>query len=108
MMGMVKPNQSFSSRLTEPLRPKISCRATAPTKGGMISGSTPSVWISSAPRNSKRTVRYASGTAIRLAKNTLASETMRLLKNDSRKTVCAKKLPKWPNVSPPASLMKAV
>ena len=57
MIGTVKPNQSFSSRLTEPLRPKISCSATAPTKGGMISGSTPSVWISNAPRNSKRTVR---------------------------------------------------
>ncbi len=57
MMGTVKPNQSSSSRLTEPLRPKISCSATAPTKGGMISGSTPSVCISSAPRNSKRTVR---------------------------------------------------
>ena len=57
MIGTVKPNQSFSSRLTEPLRPKMSCMATAPTKGGMISGSTPSVWINSAPRNSKRTVR---------------------------------------------------
>ncbi len=57
MKGSVKPNQSCSSRLTLPERPKISCMATAPTKGGMISGSTPSVWISSAPRNSKRTVR---------------------------------------------------
>ena len=57
MMGIVKPSQSSSSRFTEPLRPKISCSATAPTKGGMISGSTPRVWISTAPRNSKRTVR---------------------------------------------------
>lgn len=57
MMGMVKPKYSLSNRLREPLRPKISCSATAPTKGGMISGSTPSVWISKAPRNSKRTVR---------------------------------------------------
>ena len=37
---------SSSSRLTEPLRPNSSCIATAPTNGGMISGSTPSVWIS--------------------------------------------------------------
>ena len=57
MSGTVKPSQSSSSRFTEPLRPKMSCSATAPTKGGMMSGSTPSVWISSAPRNSKRTVR---------------------------------------------------
>ena len=56
MIGSDTPKWSSSSRLTEPLRPKISCIATAPTNGGMISGSTPSVWISSAPRNSKRTV----------------------------------------------------
>ncbi|MNV76477.1 hypothetical protein D3C71_1698330 [compost metagenome] len=57
MMGSVKPRCSSSSRFTVPERPKISCMATAPTKGGMISGSTPSVWISRAPRNSKRTVK---------------------------------------------------
>ena len=57
MNGIVKPNQSFSSRLTEPLRPKMSCIATAPTNGGMMSGRMPSVWMSSAPRNSKRTVK---------------------------------------------------
>ena len=57
MNGMLKPNQSSSSRLTEPLRPNSSCIATAPTNGGMISGSTPSVWISSAPRNRKRVVK---------------------------------------------------
>ena len=43
MIGTVKPNQSSSNRLTEPLRPKINCSATAPTNGGMISGSTPRV-----------------------------------------------------------------
>ena len=57
MNGMLRPAWSSSSRLTEPERPKISVIATAPTNGGMISGSTPSVWISNAPRNSKRTVR---------------------------------------------------
>ena len=57
MNGMLSPAWSSSSRLTAPERPKMSVIATAPTKGGMISGSTPSVWISSAPRNSKRTVR---------------------------------------------------
>ncbi|CFO04445.1 Uncharacterised protein [Bordetella pertussis] len=57
MKGRVMPSQSSSSRLTLPERPKISCMATAPTNGGMISGSTPRVWISSAPRNSKRTVK---------------------------------------------------
>ncbi len=31
--------------------------ATAPTNGGITSGSTPSVCTSAAPRNSKRTVR---------------------------------------------------
>ena len=57
MIGSEMPRCSLSSRFSEPERPKISCMATAPTKGGMISGSTPSVWISSAPRNSKRTVK---------------------------------------------------
>jgi len=57
MIGSVKPNHWSSSRLTEPERPKISCMATAPTKGGMISGSTPRVWIRMAPRNWKRTVK---------------------------------------------------
>jgi hypothetical protein len=57
MMGSVKPKASPSSRFRLPERPKISCSATAPTKGGMISGSTPSVWISIAPRKSKRTVK---------------------------------------------------
>ena len=108
MMGTVKPSQSSSSRLTEPFLPKMSCNATAPTKGGMISGSTPSVWMASAPRNSKRTVRYASGTAMTLAKKVLASATCRLLKNDSRKTPWLKKLAKWPTVSAPVSVTKAV
>ncbi len=57
MNGIVTPNQSLSRRFTEPERPKISCIATAPTNGGMMSGSTPSVWISSAPRKRKRTVK---------------------------------------------------
>ena len=70
MNGIVKPKASFSSKLTEPERPNSSCIATAPTKGGMISGSTPRVWIRSAPRNRKRTVKYASGTAIREANST--------------------------------------
>ena len=51
MIGTDMPKCSFSSRLIEPERPKISCMAAAPTKGGMIRGSTPSVWIISAPRN---------------------------------------------------------
>ena len=33
-----------------PLRPNSSCIATAPAKGGMISGMTPSVWMSTEPR----------------------------------------------------------
>ena len=57
MIGIVTPNQSSSSRLTLPERPKMSCIATAPTKGGMISGSTPSVWMRIAPRKRKRTVK---------------------------------------------------
>ena len=57
MNGTLKPNQSSSSRLIVPLRPKMSCIATAPTKGGMTSGMKPSVWIRAAPRNSKRVVR---------------------------------------------------
>ena len=55
--GTLKPKASFSSRLTEPERPNRWCIATAPTKGGMISGSTPRVWMISAPRKSKRTVK---------------------------------------------------
>lgn len=57
MKGMVKPNQSSSSRLTDPERPNSNCIATAPTKGGMMRGSTPRVWMMSAPRKSKRTVK---------------------------------------------------
>ena len=57
MMGSVKPNQSLSKRLSVPERPKISCSATAPTKGGMIKGKTPRVWMRMAPRKSKRTVK---------------------------------------------------
>ena len=56
MKAILKPNQSSSNRLTLPLRPKNSCIATAPTKGGMISGRNPSVWINSVPRNAKREV----------------------------------------------------
>ena len=43
MNGMVKPNHSSSSRLTEPFSPSSSNIATAPTKGGMISGMMPRV-----------------------------------------------------------------
>lgn len=50
------PNQSRSSRLTLPLAPNSNCIATAPMKGGMISGTKPSVWISTAPRKLKREV----------------------------------------------------
>ena len=56
MNAILKPNASFSSRLTLPLRPKNSCIATAPTNGGMISGRNPSVWISTVPRKAKREV----------------------------------------------------
>jgi hypothetical protein len=56
MKGMRTPNQSLSSRLTVPLRPNSSCMATAPTKGGMMSGTKPSVWMTSDPRKSKRVV----------------------------------------------------
>ncbi len=56
MKGMLMSNQSPSSRLTEPLRPNSSCIATAPAKGGMMSGMTPSVWIRIAPLNWKREV----------------------------------------------------
>ena len=57
MKGMVKPNHSSSSRLTEPLAPKSICMATAPTKGGMMSGITPSVWIRAAPAKLNRVVK---------------------------------------------------
>ena len=57
MKPILKSNHSSSSRFTEPLRPNRSCIATAPTKGGMISGRKPSVCTSMAPRNSKRVVR---------------------------------------------------
>ena len=75
MNGMRKPNQSLSSRLIEPLRPKINCIATAPTNGGITSGTTPSVWISAAPRKRKRARMVASGTAIRLASTTVMVAT---------------------------------
>ncbi|MNL33296.1 hypothetical protein D3C87_1552000 [compost metagenome] len=108
MNGIVKPNQSFSSRLTLPDRPKISCIATAPTKGGMISGSTPSVWMISAPRKSKRTVKYASGTAIRDASSADQPATYRLLKNASCINGWLKNAPKWPIVKLPSAFTKAL
>ena len=108
MMGSVKPNQSLSSRLSVPERPKISCSATAPTKGGMISGKTPRVWMRMAPRKSKRTVKYASGTAIRAAKMADMTATYRLLKNDSRIRSCAKKALKCPKVRLLSPSKKAV
>ncbi len=108
MNGIVKPNQSFSSRFTLPERPKISCMATAPTKGGMMSGSTPRVWISRAPRKSKRTVKYASGTAISEASSADQPATYRLLKNASRINGWLKKAPKCPVVKLPSALTKAL
>ena len=57
MNGMVKPKCWSSSRLTLPLLPNSSCIATAPTNGGMINGTTPRVWISSAPPKLKRVVK---------------------------------------------------
>jgi hypothetical protein len=75
MNGILKPNQSSSSRLTLPLRPKCSCIATAPTKGGMISGRNPSVWTSAAPRNAKRVVITASGRASADAQTTDIADT---------------------------------
>ena len=56
MKGMVKPKCSRSSRFTVPLRPKISDIATAPTKGGMISGMKPRLWIRAEPPKLKRVV----------------------------------------------------
>src|SRR5512141_2305489 len=102
MIGSVVSNASSRTRVSEPERPKISCIATAPTKGGMISGSTPSVWISSAPRNWKRTVMYASGTAISEANSTLVLATYSEVPNDSRIRPVEKKVPKWPSVNEPA------
>ena len=58
-----------------PLRPKMSCIATAPTNGGITSGTTPSVWITAAPRKRKRARMVASGTAIRLATTTVITPT---------------------------------
>ena len=57
MNGMVKPNHSSSSRLTDPFSPSSNSIATAPTKGGMMSGTTPRVWISMAPPKLKRVVK---------------------------------------------------
>ena len=45
-----EPEGIMSRRLIVPLRPHTSCIATAPTNGGITSGTTPSVWISAAPR----------------------------------------------------------
>jgi len=41
MKGILKPNQSSRSKFTDPLVPKKSFIATAPTKGGMINGINP-------------------------------------------------------------------
>ena len=47
------PKYSSSNRLTEPLEPNKSFMATAPTKGGMMSGMMPSVWMMMAPEKIK-------------------------------------------------------
>ena len=52
MKGTVVSNQRINNKLTMPLRPRINCKATAPTKGGMTSGSVAAVWSKSLPRNS--------------------------------------------------------
>ena len=57
MKGTVKPNHSSSSRFTEPLSPNSNAIATAPTNGGMIRGTMPSVWIRMAPPKLKRVVK---------------------------------------------------
>ncbi len=57
MKGMVNPNQSLMIRLTEPFSPNRSSIATAPTKGGMIRGITPRVWIRTAPPKLNRVVK---------------------------------------------------
>ena len=57
MKGILMPKASSRRRFTVPLRPNKSCIATAPTKGGMISGMKPSVWTSAAPRKTKREVK---------------------------------------------------
>ena len=75
MKGTLKPSHSSSRRLTLPLRPKSSCIATAPTKGGMMSGRKPSVWTSAAPRNAKRVVTMASGSASADAQTTDIADT---------------------------------
>ena len=57
MKGTVKPSQLSSKRFTLPLRPKTSCMATAPTKGGMMRGITPRLWMRVAPPSSSRVVK---------------------------------------------------
>ena len=57
MNGMVKPNHSSISRLTEPFSPNSNSMATAPTNGGMINGTMPSVWIRTAPPKLNRVVK---------------------------------------------------
>ena len=43
MNGMTIPKYSSSNRFTDPFSPNNSSMATAPTNGGMISGTMPSV-----------------------------------------------------------------
>lgn len=61
-----------------------------------------------APRNSKRTVRYANGIAINDANTTEANATNKLFKKDSVSRVWPKKFAKWPKVKAPVSVTKAV
>ena len=107
MMGMVMSNQSLRSRLTRATAAKISCSATAPTKGGMISGSTPSVCINSAPRNSKHR-QVGQRQRDDAGKRCHGQCHPQAVEEDSRNTSWSKKLPKWPTVSAPVSVTKAV
>ena len=54
--GILKPSHWLSIKLIEPLLPKSSFMATAPTNGGIIKGIKPRLWISTDPLKLKRAV----------------------------------------------------
>ena len=57
MKGIVMPKYSRKSRFTLPFAPNRSCIATAPMKGGMMSGTKASVWMMTEPEKLNRVVK---------------------------------------------------
>ena len=91
--------------MTEPLRPNRSCIAAAPTKGGITSGSTPSVWISERAAELEAHGEVGERQRDDGAKtHRHAARRTRLLQNDSRISESSKNAAKCASVKLPSAV----